>query len=166
MMIILGVLSNESRAQQVFSDTVRKAAADTLTFNSDKVDKIINYAKKYLGTPYKYAGMTPSGFDCSGFINYIMGNFGISLARSSYSMAEYGKSVKLSELRKGDLMFFKGSSLKSTQIGHVGMVIEVDSGIIKFIHSANGGVQITVFNNSKYYVPRYIKSTRLDYGEK
>lgn len=132
----------------------------------DKIDNIINYAKKYLGTPYRYAGMTPSGFDCSGFINYIMGNFGISMARSSYNMAEYGKTVKLSELRKGDLMFFKGSSIRSTSVGHVGLVTEVTEGEIKFIHSANGGVQITVFNKSKYYVPRFLKATRLDYGEK
>ncbi|TXI83848.1 MAG: NlpC/P60 family protein [Crocinitomicaceae bacterium] len=132
--------------------------------NPEKIDKIINYAKQFMGTPYRYAGMTPSGFDCSGFINYVMGNFGISLARSSYSMAEYGKTVKLADLRPGDLMFFKGSNAKSTKIGHVGLVVEVSPGLIKFIHSANGGVQITTFNKSKYYVPRFIKATRLDYG--
>jgi cell wall-associated NlpC family hydrolase len=117
-----------------------------------------------MGTPYRYAGMTPSGFDCSGFINYVMGNFGISLSRTSYNMAEYGKTVKLADLKPGDLMFFKGSNVRSTSIGHVGLVVEVNPGEIKFIHSANGGVQITTFNKSKYYVPRFIKATRLDYG--
>ena len=139
------------------ADSVKKG-------NPEKIDNIINYAKKFMGTPYRYAGATPSGFDCSGFINYVMGNFGISLSRTSYNMAEYGRTVKLADLRPGDLMFFKGSNVRSTQIGHVALVVEVNPGEIKFIHSANGGVQITVFNNSRYYVPRFIKATRLDYG--
>ncbi len=146
-------------------DTLKPLPADTIRKgNPEKIDNIISYAKKFMGTPYRYAGMTPSGFDCSGFINYVMGNFGISLSRTSYNMAEFGKTVKLADLRPGDLMFFKGSNVHSTQIGHVALVVEVNPGEIKFIHSASGGVQITVFNNSRYYVPRFIKATRLDYG--
>lgn len=133
--------------------------------NSEQVDQILNFAKKFLGTPYRYAGSTPSGFDCSGFVNYVFGHFGFSLSRSSYSMAEFGRTVKLSELRPGDLMFFKGSNVNSTQIGHVGIVYEVAPGMIKFIHSANTGVRIDNFIGSKYYVPRFVKAKRLDYGE-
>ena len=158
---------------QVVNDTTRIPAdlnLDSLPKaeqirNPEKIDKVISYAKKFMGTPYRYAGMTPSGFDCSGFINYVMGDFGFSLARTSYNMAEYGKTVKLSEVRKGDLIFFKGSSLKSSKIGHVGLITEVVDGQISFIHSSNSGVNITKFNNSRYYVPRFIKATRLDYGE-
>ncbi|MES2799407.1 MAG: C40 family peptidase [Bacteroidota bacterium] len=133
--------------------------------NSEQVDQIINFAKKYLGTPYRYGGTTPSGFDCSGFINYIFGNFGFSLTRTSYGLAEFGRNVKIADARAGDLIFFKGSSVSSTQVGHVGMVIEVGPGVLKFIHSANGGVQITNFIGSRYYVPRFVKLKRLDYGE-
>ncbi len=158
---------------QTIDDTVKNSSGIALDFtpkldtirNPEKIDKVISYAKKFMGTPYRYAGMTPSGFDCSGFINYVLGDFGFNLARTSYNMAEYGKTVKLSEIRKGDLIFFKGRSLNSTRIGHVGLVTEVVDGQISFIHSANSGVQITKFNNSRYYVPRFIKATRLDYGE-
>lgn len=133
--------------------------------NSQKVDQIINYAKKYLGTPYRSAGMTPSGFDCSGFILYVMGNYGMSLTRSSYGMAEYGKTVKLADIRPGDLMFFKGSNSKSTRVGHVGMVVEVTPDAIKFIHSSTSrGVIIDNFKTSKYYIPRYVTTKRLDFG--
>jgi cell wall-associated NlpC family hydrolase len=174
---LIGILSlcfcTLSLQAQIVNDTTRIPAdlpLDSLSKvdpirNPEKIDKVISYAKKFMGTPYRYAGMTPSGFDCSGFINYVMGDFGFSLARTSYNMAEYGKTVKLSEVRKGDLIFFKGGSLKSKQIGHVGLITEVVDGQISFIHSANGGVQITKFNNSRYYVPRFIKATRLDYGE-
>lgn len=132
---------------------------------NEYVDEIITFAKKFLGTPYHYAGATPSGFDCSGFIYYVMGNFGIKLSRSSPGIAEFGKTVKLSELQPGDLMFFKGRNVNATGVGHVAMVVEVANGQIKFIHSSTSrGVVIDTFNSSTYYVPRYIKSKRLDYG--
>lgn len=140
--------------------------ADTLVRkNSQQVDDIISYAKKFLGTPYQYAGMSPSGFDCSGFINYIFGNFGFELTRSSYGLAEFGETVKLSEIQPGDLMFFKGSNANSSRVGHVAMVIEVTPDAIKFIHSSSSrGVVIDNFKTSKYYIPRFIKAKRLDYG--
>jgi lipoprotein Spr len=132
--------------------------------SNPKVDAIISYAKTFLGVPYRYGGSTPSGFDCSGFINYIFGNFGFSLVRSSYGLAELGETIALSEIQPGDLMFFKGSNVNSASVGHVGMVIDVTAEEIKFIHSANGGVQITNFKTSKYYIQRYVKTKRLDYG--
>jgi cell wall-associated NlpC family hydrolase len=145
------------------SNTLPKASGnDTI---NEYVDEIIKFSKKFLGTPYQYAGSTPSGFDCSGFINYVMGNFGFQLSRSSPGIAEFGKTVKLSELQPGDLMFFKGRSVNSTTVGHVAMVVEVNNGVIKFIHSSTSrGVVIDTFNGSQYYVPRYLKAKRLDYG--
>ncbi|MEY4286613.1 MAG: hypothetical protein RL511_691 [Bacteroidota bacterium] len=132
--------------------------------NDPQVDAIINYAKRFLGVPYRYGGTTPSGFDCSGFINYIFGNFGFDLVRTSYGLAELGTTVKLSEIRPGDLMFFKGSNVNSTSVGHVALVVEVTPDAIKFIHSANNGVRIDNFKTSQYYIQRYIKTKRLDYG--
>jgi len=132
--------------------------------NNPKVDAIISFAKTFLGTPYRYGGTTPSGFDCSGFINYIFGNFGFSLVRTSYGLAELGETITLSEIRPGDLMFFKGSNVNSSSVGHVAMVIEVSPEAIKFIHSANGGVRIDNFKTSRYYIARYMKTKRLDYG--
>ncbi len=145
------------------SNSLPKASSnDTI---NEYVDEIIKFSKKFLGTPYRYAGSTPSGFDCSGFINYVMGNFGFQLSRSSPGIAEFGKTVKIAELQPGDLMFFKGRSVNSTSVGHVAMVVEVNNGVIKFIHSSTSrGVVIDTFNGSQYYVPRYLKAKRLDYG--
>jgi len=156
------------------ADTVRTTSATTTSAVtspqptdslSEYVDEIILFAKRFIGTPYHYGGGTPSGFDCSGFINYVMGNFGIKLSRSAPGIAEFGKTVKLSELQPGDLMFFKGSNVNASGVGHVAMVVEVVNGQIKFIHSSTSrGVIIDSFNGSRYYVPRYIKAKRLDYG--
>lgn len=140
---------------------------DSLPKNSQQVDEIIGFAKKFLGTPYHYAGSTPSGFDCSGFIYYVMGNFGMQLTRSSYGLAEFGETVKLADIRPGDLMFFKGRNVSSTRVGHVALVVEVTPDAIRFIHaSTSRGVVIDNFKTSKYYIPRFIKAKRLDYGVK
>ncbi|MEY3084602.1 MAG: hypothetical protein RL037_782 [Bacteroidota bacterium] len=133
---------------------------------NDKAAALINYAKTFLGVPYRYGGTTPSGFDCSGFINYVFGNFGFSLVRTSYGLAELGQTISLSEIQPGDLMFFKGSNANSTSVGHVALVIEVANGDIRFIHSAGSAVRIDNFRNSRYYIQRYVKTKRLDYGGK
>jgi cell wall-associated NlpC family hydrolase len=153
----LAIVSPEIDFGVSYEDSIPKKS-------NPKVDAIISYAKTFLGVPYRYGGSTPSGFDCSGFINYIFGNFGFSLVRSSYGLAELGETIALSEIQPGDLMFFKGSNVNSKSVGHVAMVIDVTVNEIKFIHSANGGVQITNFKTSKYYIQRYVKTKRLDYG--
>lgn len=158
------------------NDTLQISVPDTLVTasavkdslpvgNSEQVDQIIGFAKKFLGTPYHYAGSTPSGFDCSGFIYYVFGNFGLQLTRSSYGLAELGETVKLADIRPGDLMFFKGRNANSTRVGHVALVVEVTPDAIRFIHaSTSRGVVIDNFKTSKYYIPRFIKAKRLDYG--
>ena len=128
-----------------------------------KSDAIIKYAKQFMGVPYVWGGMSPSGFDCSGFINYVFRGFGFSLTRTSYGMAELGTTFSLKDLEPGDLMFFKARNLNSKQVGHVALVVDTTDGIIQFIHAARTGILIDTFNNHSYYVPRYIKSKRLDY---
>lgn len=162
--LILFVLffSNVSFTQTGTAET-DKSTNKTLPVNP-KADAIIAYAKTFLGVPYRWGGTTPSGFDCSGFINYIFGNFGFSLVRTSFGLAELGETIKLSDIQPGDLMFFKGSNVNSTSVGHVAMVIEVTPTAIKFIHSANSGVRIDNFKTSEYYIKRYVKTKRLDYG--
>ena len=130
------------------------------------VDTIISFAKTFLGTPYHYGGSSPSGFDCSGFISYVFGNFGFRLSRSSSALAEFGEIIAFSDIQPGDLMFFKGRNANSSRVGHVAMVIEVAPNKLKFIHSASGGVKIDEYQGSKYYTQRYIKAKRIDYGGK
>ena len=144
-----------------------KAPSDSVPQNNSAyVDNMLSFAKTFLGTPYLSSGASPTGFDCSGFVSYVLGNFGMDVIHSSYGLAEYGRTVKLSEARPGDLMFFKGSNSGSSRIGHVAIVYEIHpTEGIKFIHaSSSKGITIDRFNGSAYYVPRYVTTKRLDYG--
>ena len=156
------ITSSKSKAKLDF-----KVHTDSLPQNNSAyVDNMLGFAKTFLGTPYLSSGASPTGFDCSGFVSYVLGNFGLDVIHSSYGLAEYGRTVKLSEAKPGDLMFFKGSNSGSSRIGHVAIIYEVNpiEGI-KFIHaSSSKGITIDRFNGSAYYVPRYVTTKRLDYG--
>jgi cell wall-associated NlpC family hydrolase len=144
-----------------------KVHADSLPQNNSAyVNNMLGFAKTFLGTPYLSSGASPTGFDCSGFVSYVLGNFGLDVIHSSYGLAEYGRTVKLSEAKPGDLMFFKGSNSGSSRIGHVAIIYDVHpTEGIKFIHaSSSKGISIDRFNGSAYYVPRYVTTKRLDYG--
>lgn len=161
--------------QQALNDSIKQTFQfPTFEFPTNEeektnpeVDQMLRFAKTFLGTPYRWGGTTPSGFDCSGFIYYIMGNFGFPIVRTSFSMSEMGRTVKLADAKPGDLMFFKGRSTSSNSVGHVGMVYAVKDDGIYVIHSSTSrGVIIENFNTSRYLIPRYLKIKRLDYGEK
>ena len=165
LLILVLFIANLSNGQE--APVVPDIPSDTVhnheNLISEKSNAIIKYAKNFLGVPYVWGGMSPSGFDCSGFINYVFKGFGFGLTRTSYGLAELGKTVRLSELRPGDLMFFKGRNLNTSRVGHVALVVDTTDGIIQFIHAARTGIRIDTFNKSSYYVPRYIKSKRMDY---
>ncbi|HEY4552410.1 MAG TPA: C40 family peptidase [Bacillaceae bacterium] len=110
--------------------------------------------KKYLGVRYVYGGMSPKGFDCSGFVAYTFKQKGITLPRTSATMYKKGKSVSKSQLREGDLVFFKTGK---SGVSHVGIYI----GNNKFIHSAGKGVAITNINDPYYWKSRYVGAKRV-----
>jgi cell wall-associated NlpC family hydrolase len=149
LFIVLLFVCSQSYAQQ---NTPEKTTSNA--------DKVIDFAKTFLGVPYVYGGASPAGFDCSGFIQYVFKEFGYSLARTAGDQSLFGFDVTLSELQPGDLMYFKGRNVNSSAIGHVGMVTAVKDGKIEFIHAAGKSVRMDVFNNSSYYVPRFIKARR------
>ena len=78
--------------------------------------RIVEIARRYLGTPYRWAGASPSGFDCSGFVMYVYGRIGIQLPHSSWMLWGMGKPVARKDLRPGDIVFFSG-------LGHVGIYV-------------------------------------------
>lgn len=122
--------------------------------------KLGDYAKGFLGTPYKYGTSGPQSFDCSGFTSYIFKNFGIVLPRSSKDQATAGEKVSKKDLALGDLVFFDTVGKIDGQITHVGIYI----GDGKFIHASSGSnakkVVISDLNEG-YYKDRFITARRV-----
>lgn len=124
--------------------------------------ELIEFASKYIGTPYSYGGATPKGFDCSGYVQFTYREIGYSLPRTVKEQAQSGSKVKKENLKTGDLVFFKGRNGKSENVVHVGIVTKADKrGEFNFIHaSTSNGVRI---DNSEldYYKIRYVKARRI-----
>ena len=127
---------------------------------SNTIDQILNEASTYIGTPYRFGGMTRSGIDCSAFVLSVYGSVtGINLPRISSAQAQEGERVEREELKKGDLLFFQ---TRGRRISHVGIVQEITpEGEIKFIHaSTSKGVTISSLNE-KYWGARYRFAKRI-----
>jgi NlpC/P60 family len=84
-------------------------------------DQLVAEARKFLGDPYVYGAAGPSTFDCSGLIQYVFKQLGISVPRTSEEQAKAGQAVSASELAPGDLVFSPGSDGTAASPGHVGM---------------------------------------------
>ena len=120
---------------------------------------LISFAKKYLGTPYHYAGSNPKkGFDCSGFVNFVFKNFKINLPRSSKEFKSMGTDLKPEEFKTGDVVVFYGFKNK-TRIGHVGIICEANGMKSKFIHSSSGKVRGIIISDlgSGMYARRFFR---------
>ncbi|WP_240376109.1 C40 family peptidase [Bacillus piscicola] len=121
---------------------------------ASKADQIIAEGKKLMGTPYRWGGTTPSGFDCSGFVGYVFRKAGESLPRTASQQYGVGKKVSKGNLEKGDLVFFSHGS----GIQHNGIYI----GGGKFIHSSTSkGVTISSVNDPYYWGSRYVGAKRV-----
>lgn len=153
----------------LFSTNISKASVgDTclLTCEEALIYNIIDNSKKYLGVPYKYGGCTPTGFDCSGFVNHLFGKHRIPIQRSSSGIASSiaGDPVTLDEALPGDLLFFTGRNANSAIVGHVAIVVSNKPGKLMMVHSTNGlGVVEENYYNSKYFTTRFLFAIRPDW---
>ena len=148
--------------QQSYDKVIVKndsAALIKVSNHYDLIDQLISNATENIGTRYRSGGTTKAGFDCSGLMYCTFGNFDIKLPRSSIEQSRIGMKVNTDEAQKGDLIFFKTNGRH--HINHVGMVVEVVDGEIKFVHSStHGGVMISS-TKEPYYERTFSQVNRI-----
>lgn len=116
---------------------------------------VVLRAQELLGAPYRYGGAGPDGFDCSGLVYYVYGQIGVRVPRRTSEQFAKARPVALSELRPGDLVFFRVSKEK---VSHVG--IYVDAG--RFIHAPSRGKPVGFGSiEDRYWSTRLVAAGRI-----
>lgn len=116
---------------------------------------IVANAKKLLGTPYVWGGASPSGFDCSGFTQYVLGLSSITLPRTTAEQVKVGTYITKDQLQPGDLVFLKNTYRSG--VSHVGIYI----GDGKMIHASSSKGVTTSTLSSSYYTQHYHSARRV-----
>lgn len=121
---------------------------------SRSTGSLIQTAKQYIGVPYKFGGVTPRGFDCSGYVQFVFAKHGAQLPRTADIQYKTGKAIQRRQLVPGDLVFF---TTYAPGASHNGIYI----GKEQFIHaSSSKGVMISRLDES-YWKPRYLGARRV-----
>ncbi len=121
--------------------------------------KVIDLARKKIGSPYRAGGTTVTGYDCSGLVYSTFEEVGMKLPRTSVEQATVGREIAFEHVRPGDLVFF-ATKKNDRKISHVGLVTEIrDKEVVLFIHAANTGVkEDNLF--SEYYRRTFVTARR------
>lgn len=146
-------------SQENTADSLLVSADSLLAF--PRVDELLRLGKSYLGRPYRFRNPHGQMMDCSGFMRYIFAEQGISLPRTGSDMGGIATRIDYSEIRPGDLLFFKGRSTRSSSIGHVAVVTERNGDNLKMLHSCQRGVVIDDYPSMAYYHNRFLFAGRI-----
>jgi cell wall-associated NlpC family hydrolase len=159
-------ISVEMPSKLTVSESALEAVSVPVITANTAVDAIqfVNYAMTLIGTPYVYGSTDPAvGFDCSGFINHVAKNFGMTVPRSSVDFTNVGTEVTRELAKPGDLILFTGTDPSTRVVGHMGIITQnPGGGAISFVHSTSGKAKgVTVSELEGYYDTRFVKVIRI-----
>jgi cell wall-associated NlpC family hydrolase len=116
------------------------------SFGSVDLSGIAGIAARYLGVPYVYGGASPAGFDCSGFVEYVYAQVGVSLPHSAAEQGRMGTRIPVSEAIAGDVVVMDGGSHVGIYVGGGRMIDAPEPGRV---------VSIDAIYDSNYYIVRF-----------
>ncbi|KQS92538.1 C40 family peptidase [Chryseobacterium sp. Leaf394] len=149
-----------SSKSPIKTENLRKLDSEFDGKISSSAKRIIKDAENYLGSPYKFAGNTADGFDCSGLTTKVFDENGLKLPRRSADQADFGKKINISNAKPGDLLFF--ATAGGSKVSHVGIVHTIENdGEVKFIHASTSKGVIISSLNEKYWNKAYLHAQRV-----
>ncbi|MYY53206.1 C40 family peptidase [Ligilactobacillus salivarius] len=141
------VTTTNTAATNNNATTVNTSNVTTTTnTGSASASAIISYAQSFIGVPYVWGGSTPSGFDCSGLVQYVYAHYGVNLPRVTTAQENAGTVIPVSAAQPGDLYFWgaKGSSYH----------VAIATGGGSFIHAPEPGESVKV-GSTQYFQPSF-----------
>lgn len=121
--------------------------------------KILQAAEGVIGVRYKYAGVDSTGFDCSGFTQYVYKSAGIEIPHNADKQSKIGDTIDISQAQPGDLVFF-GSGTRAV---HAGLIYSNNNGEIELVHCASRGVthDSSDDENTKYWLKQVLRVQKM-----
>jgi cell wall-associated NlpC family hydrolase len=138
--------STSQATQSTQATTTTSSQTATTSTASVSASSVISYAEQFVGVPYVSGGTSPSGFDCSGFVQYVYAHFGVSLPRTSENQSTIGSAVSVSSAQPGDLLFWGGQG----SAWHVGIYVGGSS----YIAAPTTGQSVAV-KSFQYFQPSF-----------
>lgn len=124
------------------------------------VQQVIDTAKSFQGTPYRYGGSSRTGMDCSALVYLSFRSVGITLPRVSADQSRIGKRVSKRRLKKGDVVFF-ATGRRRRRVTHAGIITEKRPGRTYFIHASTSLGVTEDHIQSKYWSKRWVRARRI-----
>ena len=128
-----------------------KSPKKTEVLSGDR-EVVVEIAQTHIGVPYVFGGVTPEGFDCSGFTCFVFQKANVQVGRSSRDQFATCRKIEKEEVTKGDLVFFNSGA---DEVTHVGIIVSEKGAPLKMIHaSTSKGVIISEIENSDYWMKK------------
>lgn len=141
----------EFKEQDDVMPLIESPGSDRISDHRELRESVIKLATSQQGVPYQWAGSSPAGFDCSGFVTYVFENNGKKLPRRATDQFAESKKLKERQVQPGDLIFFDNGS----GISHVGILLSGPGEDLVMIHSSSSkGIILTNVSQSDYWSKR------------
>lgn len=130
-------------------------AVATERASTAQASRAVEVALSMVGRPYRYAGDTPAGFDCSGLVSYSYAQAGYKTPRETRSLRAQSILIRTTQLRRGDLLFFDEEGKKSS---HVGLYL----GDGRFVHAPSTGGKVRVDRlDAEHWRQHFVEARRI-----
>jgi probable lipoprotein NlpC len=171
--VIIGLKTGEMKIEETYNSQYffigmmliifMSSCAGSRNSREEKEDIVVSRARSFVGTPYKFGGTTTLGMDCSGLLMRSFESIDMYIPRTSGEQSKLGKKVTISELKKGDLVFFK-TLKKKGRVTHAGLVTDaMKKDRIMFIHASSSRGVIEANLMSDYYRKAFVKARRVKF---